>query len=116
MLCDCWLVFEEANWIDVEGLPGSIDGDDDGEADGGFGGGDHHYEEDEDLAADLVPHVGEGDEGQVDRVEHQLNRDEDGDDVALDEEGGNADGEEHRGEDEVVCGGYHDIQAPSSTE
>ncbi len=33
----------------------------------------------------LVPHVREGDEGQVDGVEHQLNRHEDGDEVALDQ-------------------------------
>ena len=48
-----------------------------------------------------MPHVRKGDEGEVDGVEHQLNRHEDGDDVALDEEGGDADGEEHGGEDQV---------------
>ena len=64
--------------------------------------GDDHDEEDEDLAADLVPHVGEGDEGEVDGVEHELNRHEDGDDVALDEERGDADGEEDGGEDEIA--------------
>ncbi len=52
-----------------------------------------------------MPHVGEGDEGQVDGVEHQLNGHEDGDDVALDEKGGDADGEEDGGEDEVVGDG-----------
>ena len=56
-----------------------------------------------------MPHVREGDEGQVDGVEHQLDRHEDGDDVALDEERGDADGEEHGGEDEIggdrnLCG------------
>ena len=49
-----------------------------------------------------MPHVREGDEGQVDGVEHELDRHEDGDDVALDEEGGDADRKEDGGEDEVA--------------
>ncbi len=51
-----------------------------------------------------MPHVREGDEGEVDGVEHELDRHEDGDEVALDEEGCDADGEEDGGEDEVVGG------------
>ena len=79
--------FHQVDLVDVQGLARAEERDDDGEADGGLGRGDDHDEEDEDLAVDLVPHVGEGDEGQVDGVEHQLNRHEDRDDVALDEKG-----------------------------
>ena len=52
-----------------------------------------------------MPLVREGDEGQVDGVEHQLDGHEDGDDVALDEKGGDADREEDGAEDEVVGDG-----------
>ena len=68
-----------------------------------------------------MPHVREGDEGEVDGVEHELNRHEDGDDVALDEEAGDADGEEDGGEDEVpamgttaVMGAYRSFRASTT--
>ena len=64
-----------------------------GQPDSGFGGGHDHDEEDKDLPADLMPLVGKGDKGQVDRVQHQLDRHEDGNDVALDEECAHANGE-----------------------
>ena len=51
--------------------------------------------------------MGKGDKGEVHRVEHELNGHEDGDDVALDEERADADGEEDRGQDQVVGDGHH---------
>ena len=88
-------------WSTFECFAGTEDGDDDGEADGGLCRGDDHDEEDEDLALYPIPHVGEGDEGEVDGVEHELDRHEDGDDVALDQEGADAGREEEGGEDQV---------------
>ncbi len=98
--------------VDVERVPGAEDGDDDGQAYGGFSRGHHHDEEDEDLPADLMPLVREGDEGQVDGVEHQLDRHEDGDDVALDEEGGNAEREEDGAEHEIVGDRDNHVRTP----
>ena len=60
------------------------DRNNDGETDGSFSRGDHHHKEDKDLALHRVPLVREGDKGKVDSVEHELNRHENGDDVALD--------------------------------
>ena len=88
-------------------MPRAEDRDDDGEADGGLGGGDDHDEEDKDLSLDGVAHVGKGDKGEIDSVEHELDRHEDGDDVALDKKAADADGEEHCGQDEVVADGDH---------
>src|SRR6185437_3028861 len=86
------LVLHKIDLIDVQGLACAEESDDDGKTDGGLRGGDDHDK---------------GDEGQVDGVEHQLNRHEDRDDVALDEEGANADREQDRCEDEVVSDRNH---------
>jgi hypothetical protein len=99
------LILQQVDLVNVKGLARAIDGDDDSQPDGGFGCGDDHDEEDEDLSGDLMPHMREGDEGEVNGVEHELNRHEDGDDVAFDKEAGDADGEEDGGEDQVVGNG-----------
>ena len=56
-------------------------------------------EEHDHLAADVVERVGERDEREVHRVEHQLDAHEHHDHVAADEHADRADREEHRGED-----------------
>ena len=43
-----------------------------------------------------VPLVGEGHEGKIDGVEHELNRHEDGDEIALDEESDDAERKQQR--------------------
>ena len=101
------LVLQEVDLVDVEGLACAEKGNDDGEADGGFGSRYNHDEEDKDLAGYLMPHVRERDEGEVHGVQHELDRHEDRDNVALDEEGGDANAKQDRGEDEVVGDGYH---------
>ena len=52
----------QVDLVDVERFARAEDGDDDGEADGGFRGGDDHDEEDEDLSGDRVPAMRERDE------------------------------------------------------
>src|SRR5437870_4517584 len=59
-------VLKQVDLVDVERSACAEDGDDDGQAHGGLGSGDDHDEENEDLPRDLMPHVREGDEGQVD--------------------------------------------------
>jgi hypothetical protein len=61
---------------------------------------------------DLAPLTREGDEGEVDAIEHELNRHEDGDDVAFDEKRGDTNGEKDRTEDEVVRDGDHYFGPP----
>src|SRR3954464_7953589 len=92
---------EQVHLVHVQRLAGAEDRNDDGEADGGFRGRYDHHEKDEDLAVELLPLVGERDEGKIHRVQHQLDRHERGDDVALEQEPGDAAGEEHRAEHEV---------------
>src|SRR4051812_48749727 len=57
--------------------PVAVDQHDDGEADADFGGGDSDDEQGEDLAGDVVPVRAEGDEVDVDSVEHELDRSQD---------------------------------------
>ena len=77
------------------------DGDDDAEADDHLGGRDHQYEEDEHLSADVVEHACEGHEGEVGRVEHQLDAHEHHEYVAPHEDPQRSDREEHHAEGEV---------------
>ena len=71
--------------------PAPEDGHDDPEADDDLGRGDDQHEEHDRLAADVVEHAGEGDEGQVDGVEHQLDAHEHHQHVAPDQQADGAD-------------------------
>src|SRR5580700_3441236 len=72
--------------VDVECVARAEDGDDNRQAHRRFSRSYHHYKEDEDLSAHLMPLVSEGDKRQVYGIQHQLDRHKDGDDVALDQE------------------------------
>src|SRR5205814_956893 len=65
---------------------------------------DDQREEDNDLTADVVQRVGEGDECEVRRVEHQLDAHEHHERVLAHQQADRADREEDRREDEVVGG------------
>ena len=73
----------------------------------GLGRGDHHHEEDEDLSGQHVPVRSESDERQIHSVEHQLNRHEDCDDVALDQKSRYPAGEQNSAQHEIVRKGHH---------
>ena len=101
------LSFHGGEVIDVDGLSRAIEGDDDGEADGDFGCGDGDDEENESLSVvvgEAIGHVGagEGDEGEVGSGEHHLQTHEDDDDVAPDDDTGEADGKKDAGDEKVV--------------
>src|SRR3954469_19402291 len=81
------------------------DGDDDAESDRDLGGRDRQHEEHDHLAANVVERAGERHEREVHRVEHELDAHEHHQHVAPGEEADRADGEEQRGEHEVVVGG-----------
>src|SRR5258708_15417291 len=74
----------------------------DREPDRRFRGGHRHHEEDDDLAVGTAMRPAEGDERQVDGVEHDLDRQQDRDQVAPNEHAGRADAEQHRRQHEVV--------------
>src|SRR5262245_64670187 len=80
--------------------------DDDGEADRDLAGGDADDEGRERLTRQVgdLPETGEGDEVEVRRVEHQLDRHEDDDRVAAREDAEHADREEHDREQEQMVG------------
>src|SRR5208337_3760147 len=80
----------------------AIDGNDDGQAHRGLGGGHHHHEEDENLSAKRVPVRGEGDERKVHAVQHQLDRHENRDDVALDQKPEHTTCEQDSAQHEIV--------------
>src|SRR5258707_10564499 len=71
----------QIRFIHIDRVPVMKEGDENGQADGGFGGGDGHHEKDEKKSVDLVELARVGDEGEVHRVHHQLDAHEDGDAV-----------------------------------
>src|SRR3954471_14126982 len=75
-------VLEQVGVVDRGGPSGPVDRHDDREADDDLRGGDDHHEERDDLAVDAPVRAGEGDQRQVDRVEHQFDAHEHDDGVA----------------------------------
>src|ERR1700685_816839 len=63
-------------------------GKNNGQSHGGFGGGNHHHEEAINMSIHLSELIGECHEGQVHRVEHQLDGHKHRDDVAAKDEAG----------------------------
>src|SRR5262249_14545133 len=63
---------QQRDVVGVGAGPASQDGHDDAESDHDLGRGDDQHEEDGGLAVDVVEADGEGDERQVDGVEHEL--------------------------------------------
>src|SRR3712207_2304238 len=95
-------VLQQVGVVDRRRPAGPEERHDDGEADDDLGGGDDHDEERHDLAVDGAAGAGEGDQRQVHRVEHQLHAHEHDDRVAPHEHTDRADGEQDRGEYQVV--------------
>src|SRR6185312_15779785 len=101
--------------VHIQSLTRAEDGENNRQSHGGFGRCHHHHEEYENLSAHLVPMTGKGNERKVHRIEHQLNRHENGDDVALDEERRHANGEQNRAEDQVPGQWNHGRSLRAST-
>src|SRR4051794_5853573 len=88
----------------VQGDAGAVaeDQHDYGEADADFGGSDGDDEQGEDLPGDVVPVGTEGDEVEVDGVEHQLDGCQDEHGVASGQHAVDTDAEEHGGQEEEL--------------
>src|SRR5882724_10484819 len=105
------LVLEQVRVVHRGRPTGAEDGRDDRQPDHDLGGRDDHHEERHDLAV----HPGEGDQGQVHRVEHQLDAHEHDDRVAPDQHADRADGEQ-QGREQQVVGRGHEWVSPVSSE
>src|SRR5712664_806485 len=109
---------ERVELAHVDRVPAAEDGDDDGEAHGGLGGGHGDDEEDGGVAAQEArlgggaPHQREpreGEEGEVHRVEHQLDAHQDDEGIAPQHHAHPAEREEDRAEEQVMQRPDHQI-------
>src|SRR3954451_24476897 len=89
--------------------------DDQREADRRFGGGDGHDEKGDDLPVDRPAIPPDGDERDVHRVEHDLDREQDRDQVAAQEHAGGANRKEHPGQDQVFVERRHQCSLRAMT-
>src|SRR2546421_12351644 len=94
---------EEIETVGVDRAPHPEDDDDDGETDRDFGDGDRDREDGEQQADGIAVQPREGDEVDGDRVQHQLDPEEDPDGVAPREHAEQPD-REHKGGDDQVRG------------
>src|SRR5688500_9277913 len=97
--------------IRVQRLAVPEQGDDQRQADRGFGRRHRDHEERDDLAGDVAVVAPERDEAQVDGVQHDLDREQDRDHVLPQEHAGAADGEQQRRHNQVVA--ERDHESPS---
>src|SRR5581483_1205472 len=86
----------------IESLSETKDRDDDRQAHHRLGGRHRHDEKHDHLPFDRAHKTREGDESQFDRIEHQLDRHQDYDDVAADDDPGDADGKENGAQHEII--------------
>src|SRR5262245_29127 len=99
--------FERREHVGVQRLALAEQRDHNRQANRRFGGGDRHHEEHDDLAVHRSQLAPEGDEAQVHGVQHDLDRQQNRDDIASDEDAGRADRTQHRREDQVVVERWH---------
>src|SRR4051794_17162402 len=105
-------VLQQVDVVDGGGAAGPVDAHDDRQPDHDLGRGDDHDEERDELAVDRARGPGEGDQGQVHRVEHQLDAHEHDDRVAPHQHADGADGEQDRGQHQVVGDGHRGAASP----
>src|SRR5690349_5975181 len=97
-------VLQQVGVVHRRGPAGPEDRHQDREADDDLRGGHHHDEEGDNLAVQVAVHPRERDEGQVARVQHQLDAHEYDDGVAPHEHADAADHEQDHGQGHVVNG------------
>src|SRR6516165_7357300 len=98
------LPLQQINLVHVDRLLVAEEGDQDAEADGGFGGGIGDDKDSEDLSVKAVE-PREGDQVQVDGIQDEFDRHQDDDHVATREDADDAQNEEGGGDDQVMNGG-----------
>src|SRR3984957_13612192 len=93
---------EQVGVVDRSRSTGTENRHDDGQPDHHLAGGDDHREERHHLAVEIAVQSGEGHEGEVNRVEHQLDAHEHDDRVAPQQHTGGADGEQQCGQIQII--------------
>src|SRR6478736_4724353 len=101
-------VLQQAGVVDRGRASRAEDGHDDREPDDDLGGSHHHHEEGGDLAVEVAVLLGEGDQREVGRVEHQLDAHEHHDGVAAGQHPDAADREQDPREGDV---GHHVVHS-----
>src|SRR5208282_5909474 len=117
---ECWKLNRHWYWspshqsqvVGVDGFTIAENRDDDAQANRRFGRRDSHYEEHDHLAVHRTEPAAERDEGEVYRVEHQLDRHEHHENVAADDDAGHADRKDDRAERHHVAERNHDAIFP----
>ncbi len=99
------LPFEQVELFHVDRGSGSVQGDDDRESDCDLRGSHRESKKDEHLTTEVLKVIGKGDKVNVGCVQHQFNRQQNGDDIAPDEHAHNACQEDDGAQDEVVRDG-----------
>src|SRR5690606_39072575 len=100
----CGSALQRIDFADIDGAAGTEQGHQDRQADRGLGRGHGHDEEHEQLPGGIAQLAREADEVDVDRKQHQLDRHQQDDDVlAVEEDAGDADAEQHRAQREVMA-------------
>src|ERR1700732_104865 len=105
-------VLHRAYVVDHERVAILEDRQDDGQANRGLSRSHHHHEKAEYVAIHLLQRVGERDEREIHRVEHQLDRHENRNDVAAIDEARHAEPEKNRAQNQVPANryaGWHQI-------
>src|SRR5215210_5360352 len=111
------LVLQQVDVLDLDGVAQAVDRDHDRQPDGRLGGGDGHDEDREHLAGQLLRGVdvaGERDHHDVDRVQHQLDREQDADGIAPRERAVHPDAkEDDRQHEEVLQANRYEHHGPT---
>src|SRR5262249_53775169 len=94
--------FHDVDLVDIQRLLVPEERNDDRQADGRLGRRHRHHKEDEDLARAVAEERREGDQREVDRIQHQLDTHEDDDRVPPCEHADDPDREENGADREVV--------------
>src|SRR4051812_608570 len=101
------LPLQRREGVRIERLAMPEQRDHDGQADGGFGRRHRHHEKDDDLPFDGAERAPERHEREVHRVQHDLDRQQDRNQVAADEHAGGADREEDRRQNQGLVERHH---------
>ena len=97
-----------ADLTDVERPTAAKNGDQNRQADGSFGGGDHDHEKCRGMADHVLLLAREGEERQVGGVQHQLDAHEHHQGIAANQNAKHPHAEQDRRENQVMVGGYHE--------
>src|SRR5207302_4703493 len=107
------LEFQTINIFHMGGATGAIERDNYGETDRDFGGGNGNDKEDQDLRVVIGQAIvaetkaGKGDKGEIGRIQHQLERHKNDNDIAPQQNPAKTDGEQYSADSQIVAESGH---------